>query len=265
MSTNNIKKSTINELSHGAIVSVTRVEVEAREHSDEVNQIITKVPSWLIRSGISIFLVILIIAISISAIVPYPEMVTLPVKIDSNGDSFAVIVNEPGEVVNVLVKKHQTVKQEQPLLRIKRHTGEEYLLRSPREGGISFSSVLQPGTFVKANQEVFQIRSAQEIFFGVVSIPHMYIDKVKEGQRVLISLDNYDKDRHGSIEGEIDFIVDEPTSEGLFNAKVRFTEKGFSDKNVVLNTWMKGNAEICVEDLTLFDRMFKGFTKKIKE
>lgn len=49
-------------------------------HSDEIDQIITKIPAWIVRWGITIFGLILVMALSISAVIRYPDTIKLPVK-----------------------------------------------------------------------------------------------------------------------------------------------------------------------------------------
>lgn len=64
-----------------------------RRHSDEIDQIITKVPLWIVRWGITIFSLILIMALSISAVIRYPDTIKLPVKIattNSTVNTFAM-------------------------------------------------------------------------------------------------------------------------------------------------------------------------------
>lgn len=62
-------------------------------HSDEIQQIITKIPSWIVRWGIALFGLILVFILSISAIVRYPDVIKLPVKLQ---------VTKSNEVIGII-------------------------------------------------------------------------------------------------------------------------------------------------------------------
>lgn len=65
-------------------------------HSNEIQQIITKIPSWIVRWGITLFAAILIFVLSISAIVRYPDTIRLPVKLQVTKSNGVIgIVNLP--------------------------------------------------------------------------------------------------------------------------------------------------------------------------
>jgi multidrug efflux pump subunit AcrA (membrane-fusion protein) len=89
-------------------------DLETR-HSDEIQDIITKVPSWLLRWGITLFFGILLLMVLLSALIRYPDIVDAPLKIDSPNSPKPVVAKIPGKLVKLLVKENESVTAGQPL------------------------------------------------------------------------------------------------------------------------------------------------------
>ena len=87
---------------------------EAR-HTDEVQDIITAVPSWLMRWGISIFFVLLVLIIGLAAFVRYPDIVNASLKVDSPNSPKPVVSKVSGKLVKLLVKEGERVNTGQIL------------------------------------------------------------------------------------------------------------------------------------------------------
>lgn len=85
------------------------------QHSEEVNEIITAVPSWILRRGITLILVILLAIILMSAFIRYPDIVKTPLKVNSLNAPKEVIAHQPGKLVKILVKDNQLVSDKDPL------------------------------------------------------------------------------------------------------------------------------------------------------
>ena len=84
-------------------------------HSDEIQDIITKVPSWLLRWGITLFFGILALIVLLSALIRYPDIVNATLKIDSPNSPKPVVAKIPGKLVALLVKENENVVAGQPL------------------------------------------------------------------------------------------------------------------------------------------------------
>lgn len=85
------------------------------QHSEEVNEIITSVPSWILRRGITLILLILLAIILLSAFIRYPDIVKTSLKVNSLNAPKEVIAHQPGKLVKLLVKDNQPVKDKEPL------------------------------------------------------------------------------------------------------------------------------------------------------
>ena len=88
---------------------------EQTRHSDDVQDIITSTPSWLLRWGISVFFGVLVLIIGIAALIRYPDVVKTQLKIDSSSLPIPVTTAIPGRLVKLLVTQNEKVKAGQPL------------------------------------------------------------------------------------------------------------------------------------------------------
>jgi multidrug resistance efflux pump len=84
-------------------------------HSDDIQDIITTVPSWLLRWGITLFFGILVLIIGLSALIRYPDIVKAQLKINSPNSPKPIVSKISGKLVKLLVMENETVKAGQPL------------------------------------------------------------------------------------------------------------------------------------------------------
>ncbi|MDB5153566.1 MAG: HlyD family efflux transporter periplasmic adaptor subunit [Mucilaginibacter sp.] len=84
-------------------------------HTDDMQDIITKVPSWILRWGITLFFCLLLLIIGLSAFIRYPDIVNASLTIDSPNSPKPVVAKISGKLVKLLVKENETVKTGQPL------------------------------------------------------------------------------------------------------------------------------------------------------
>ncbi|MGZ3766540.1 MAG: HlyD family secretion protein, partial [Mucilaginibacter sp.] len=84
-------------------------------HTDDMQDIITTVPSWLLRWGITVFFCILVLIIALSALIRYPDIVKATLKIDSPNSPKPVVSKVPGKLTKLLVTENSAVTEGQPL------------------------------------------------------------------------------------------------------------------------------------------------------
>lgn len=246
-------------------ILVQKVNEEPGRHTEDIQEIITKVPSWIVRWGITLFFGVLLIVLAISVLVRYPDMVKAQVRLQSSGNISSIAANTPGIITRVFVNKDQSVKSGQAVVEI-RNTADKklYILKAPQEGVVAFSAIVQAGTAVLSNQEMVRIHPYNEQFFGVVQIAPNNIGKIKEGQDVLINLINYPSEKYGPLKGKIDYVATEPAKNGFFIAKITFNNNAAKSKNIRLGNWMTGEAQVITEDVSLQSRILNSITKGIR-
>jgi len=82
-------------------------------HSDEIQDIITKVPSWIVRWGIVMFSAILLMVLSVSALIRYPDTIKLPLKLDTTKnptDTFALVEITQADYTKVKIGQQVLVR-----------------------------------------------------------------------------------------------------------------------------------------------------------
>lgn len=84
-------------------------------HSDDMQDIITAPPGWLLRWGITLFFCILVLIVGLSAIIKYPDIVKTQLKINAIDAPKAIVAKVPGKLSNLLVRDNQIVTAGQPL------------------------------------------------------------------------------------------------------------------------------------------------------
>lgn len=84
-------------------------------HPEAVREIITEVPSWLIRWGSLIFLGILVIILAISFLVKYPEIIKGELTVELTKSPKAVVSKASGRLTKLLVSDNEEVIGGEPL------------------------------------------------------------------------------------------------------------------------------------------------------
>ncbi len=91
------------------------IEQSIYRNSEEVQEIITAVPSWILRRGIFLILMVLLSIVLLSAFIRYPEVVKTSLKINSLNSPKGAIAHQQGKLVKLLVSENEQVVAQQPL------------------------------------------------------------------------------------------------------------------------------------------------------
>ncbi|MCE7996110.1 MAG: HlyD family efflux transporter periplasmic adaptor subunit [Roseivirga sp.] len=83
--------------------------------SDQVQDILTKMPHWLVSSGSSLLLVIIGVIIFISWFVKYPDVISTEVMITSQNPPEKLFANSSGQFDTILVDDSDSIKEGQVL------------------------------------------------------------------------------------------------------------------------------------------------------
>ncbi|WP_316799044.1 HlyD family secretion protein [Pedobacter frigidisoli] len=90
-------------------------DFEENLHSEEVHEIITAVPSWILKWGITLIFAILAGIVLMAAFIDYPDVVMVNVKVNSLNAPKAVLARQSGKLAALLVKDGDEVHANQPL------------------------------------------------------------------------------------------------------------------------------------------------------
>ena len=86
-------------------------DIELR--SEEVNEILSRVPNWMIRKGNSLFLSLILLLLFSSWIIKYPDIVTSEALITNEIKSQKGIAKINGKLDSIFVKKNQQIIKKQ--------------------------------------------------------------------------------------------------------------------------------------------------------
>nr|WP_315423561.1 HlyD family efflux transporter periplasmic adaptor subunit [uncultured Pedobacter sp.] len=86
-----------------------------QHYSEEVYDIITAVPSWILHWGITLIFAILFGIILLSAIIQYPDVVKTSLKVSSLNSPKQILAKQSGKLTHLLVKDGEMVSTNQPL------------------------------------------------------------------------------------------------------------------------------------------------------
>lgn len=84
-------------------------------HTQEMQDIITAPPSWLLTWGITLFFVVLILIFVMTSLIRYPDIVKTQVIINSVNSPKPVVARRSGKLIKILVQENQLIKDGQAL------------------------------------------------------------------------------------------------------------------------------------------------------
>jgi HlyD family secretion protein len=141
-----------------------------------------------------------------------------------------------------------------------------YLLISPIEGKVVFSSFIQENQQLQANQIICYINPENSQYFAEIVIPQSNFGKVRIGHRVLLKFESYPFQEFGSVIGKIDFISRVPEEKGYL-AKVTLVDGLATNykKEVQYRDGLSATAEIITQDMRLLERFYFTFLKQVQK
>jgi multidrug resistance efflux pump len=105
-------------------------EIELR--SEEVQEIFTRVPHWMIRWGSVVVLLILLTLFFVSWFIKYPDVITTQIVITTNIPPEKLVAKVPGKIEAILVKDKASILKNTPLAVIENSANynDVFLLKS---------------------------------------------------------------------------------------------------------------------------------------
>ena len=105
-------------------------QVNAEEkHTEEIQDIISVPPLWLLRWGITCVFVVLISIVCVSAFISYPEIQRARLRITSINPPQPIFSAAPGSLIKLLVKNNQYINANQKLAYISSSGNYEQILQ----------------------------------------------------------------------------------------------------------------------------------------
>ncbi len=97
--------------------------------SEQVQEIVSAIPSWLVRWGISLFFMILLLILFVSWLVHYPDLVSVPFRLTSDNVPKSVVVRSETRIIKVFVKENDLVEKDQILAFLESNANHNEVLK----------------------------------------------------------------------------------------------------------------------------------------
>ncbi|SFE50188.1 HlyD family secretion protein [Chitinophaga sp. CF118] len=140
----------------------------------------------------------------------------------------------------------------------------KYVLDAPVSGVLNFYDIRTADQFLSNEQKVFTITpvSGQE-YFAIAKLPITNSGKVRVGLKCNIRLNNYPYTEFGMLKGTVT-AMSAAAKEGFYSVKVQLPKPLVTTLHKPLDnkSELTGEADIIVEDLTLYDRLFNSIINK---
>lgn len=146
-----------------------------------------------------------------------------------------------------------------------------YVLKAPIDGKVTFNNFWIENQNVTAGSEVFTIvPDSTSKIIGKAMLPVARSGKVKAGQKVNISLQNFPENEYGILRGTVQHISLTPTQTGdvaYYTVEIALTKGLITTykKELPYLSDMQGQADIITEDLSLLERLVLPVKKILKE
>jgi len=235
-------------------------------HTDEIQEIIGSPPSWLLQWGITIFLVILVGILSLSAIISYPDVISAQLKIRSVQQPVTISCSQTGRLLKVLVRNNDIVKEKQALAIVAIPNGTDTLLAT-NHGTLSYFGIVHEGSQIDSKLPLFIISDDRTEFFGELIIPQSSIASVQVGQKVVIKLNSYPYQEYGTLSGKIKYITQDFRNSERYLAEVKLDNASFTSvgKQINLKPSMIANADIITHKSSLLKRLANNVFRNISQ
>jgi hypothetical protein len=230
--------------------------------SDEMQEIIGYIPNWVTRWGITVLSCLLLILIFVSKYISYPDVLIAPAEILSKQQPFKAswFRSEQFMSYNLKTKENQVVKKGDTLLiedNLKTH--QTQVIVSPISGKV----FLTKGYQENAKKQTIWVMPKINDFEVQLKVPIKKSGKVRVGQRVQISLDEYPANEFGYLEGKILDII--PIKiENAYRVNVALDKKLISNTGVSIPDQPNyiGSAEIISSEKSVLERIFGDIFRK---
>ena len=239
--------------------TINHYEPLSEERSPEIQDIIGTIPNWITRRGITVILIVLVMAITISGKIRFPETVEGRVIIHANEQPYRLtwFESEPNEAFLQVVKQNQKVKVGDSLL-LQYHLTDtmKMVTRSPIAGVVT----ILHGTEKDPKANVLLVTPTVSQYEVELLLPTLGIGLVKPGQLVQLKLDAYPSNDFGLLEGKIVHVIPYPIDNN-YRASVKLTRglKTTQDAPIPLQSYITGKADVVVNSKSLFEKVFVFF------
>lgn len=224
--------------------------------SEEVQEIMGKVPPAILHWGITCISSILMVLFIGSFFFEYPETINSEVVISSTILPVEISPNDNGRLVDVYVGNGCRIEEGDTLVALS--TGE--VIKAPISGIIGFIKPCEVNSTIKEGDALFSIRpdSIGQVF-AQARVAKKDAMRIRVGQDAIIRLDDYSSEPLDVISGKVAEISLIPDSEGYRYIKIDLPQEKVDNTSSLLSSiyQMRGMTEIIVNKKRLVEKIIR--------
>lgn len=208
-------------------------EVEIR--SDEVQEIMSHVPNWMIRWGISLILGVIVLFLFLAWLIKYPDVITGTATLTTSTPPVKLVVKSSGELEKIFITDNQIIDREQTIASIQSTLSDKaHLFLSERITEIKEAYELNKLEELDLTEQEYVFGELQANYSALRTALQQYYSLLKENN-VLFTIENTKK----QIENQsalLDLVTKQAVRQKrlLSNAREKFTsDKTLYEKGVI--------------------------------
>lgn len=226
-------------------------------YSEQTQEIIGRPPSWIVRWGITVFFCVLLLVLTLSWTIKYPEVTVVSFQLATFGRTQVIKSLMEGSIDQLFVKDGDTVTNGQNLCSIVNASSSSsaQLLKATGAGVIHFSWKASKDQSVNAGETLFHIVQPGSAYTGYIPVCQADIGRIKTGQILIIRIDGYPSGAYGVLKGSVDHIYSLP-KDSCYVAAISLTDGLRTNTGITLpfREGMTGSAEVIIHQTRLIKK-----------
>jgi multidrug resistance efflux pump len=214
-------------------------ENEIENKTDEVNELLTAVPKWIIRWGVTIIFAIMLSTLVLSFFIKYPETLPASITITTTNPPITLVAKTSGKIILLPVKNNQAVKASTVLMVLENPANYKHIL--------SVSALLDTfQTNLKLKKNIPEMVFFDSLQLGDISTPFLQFLKSYNAYKLFTETNPQQK--------EISIINNELETYSVLFAKYQVQEN-----------LSKQEFELAEKDFNRFNSLFQNGSISSKE
>ncbi|WP_136468906.1 HlyD family secretion protein [Flagellimonas onchidii] len=162
---------------------------ELNLRSEEVQEILTNPPAWIVRWGITLIFMFTIIILALSFMIKYPDFVTAKVIVTTERPTERIVARYSGALDDIYIENGDTVKigQRMAIIRNTARTRDVYFLKS-----------ILDTLPLKSSDLIFPISLTSNLILGDIETAYISFEKSYVDYSLLRDLDPYTNQLSGN-------------------------------------------------------------------
>lgn len=232
--------------------------------SDEAKEIFGASPRWIVRWGNLLVLGTILLLLSLSIFIPFPEVIHGKASIFPVKKTADIYIPRGAVAGRVLVSDRDTVKKGQALLYLSGAGPDSFatavdgpVITAPADGMVIFQRDIRAIADTAQKTWLMTINPSGQQYNAAVTVGNTGSGKIQIGQKVIIQLDSYPGREFGNITGT---VISKPQDTGehssiLYVALDRNVTTTYN-KKLEIYTPVAGTADIITSDKRLIWQIF---------